>query len=62
MSSDNPGKKIDFLAHKVDTQFPDQFEPWKVLGSTLTSRFNATLFRFPLRTPEQVIKNENHLL
>jgi sacsin len=44
---------VDFVTYNVEKQFPDQFQPWKSFGVTLTKKYDSTLFRFPLRTPEQ---------
>ena len=45
-----PGLKIDVASNRLLSAFPDQFRPYLFFGCTLESRFNGTLFRFPLRT------------
>lgn len=39
------------------SQKSDQFAPFRAFGCTLDREFNGTLFRFPLRTPEQATKS-----
>jgi len=45
-----PGIKIKFTGTDLISQFPDQFSPYLFFGCNLRQRFDATLFRFPLRT------------
>lgn len=49
----NPGKKINFVEHDVNSSLADQVAPYKLFGCTASSYFAGTLFRFPLRTQEQ---------
>ena len=50
----NPGKMVDFRKNSaLVTKFSDQFEPLMAFGCDFKREFNGTLFRFPLRTPEQ---------
>ena len=53
ISAANPGKRIDFVATNAKAEFPDQFAPYCAFGCDAASYFPGTLFRFPLRTPEQ---------
>ena len=53
-SASNPGKRIDYVKHDVRAQYPDQFKPLCAFGCDVKSQFNGTLFRFALRTKEQV--------
>jgi sacsin len=60
------GKMVDFVSNAALVQkFPDQFSPLRCFGCDLSSEFNGTLFRFPLRTEEQAatsrISNRAHL-
>lgn len=51
MNPANPGKMVDFIsAPSVVEQFRDQFAPY---GIDWKKPFNGTLFRLPLRTPNQ---------
>jgi hypothetical protein len=52
VSATNPGKRIDFVAHRVARQHPDQFAPYMLFGCDMEAVFDATLFRFPLRTED----------
>lgn len=45
-----PGLKINFTGSRLLDQFPDQFSPYLKFGCDMRSRFQGTLFRFPLRT------------
>ncbi|CAM9194960.1 unnamed protein product, partial [Sphacelaria rigidula] len=50
----NPGKMVDFLKHRETVgRYPDQFSPLRAFGFDFSSHFPGTLFRFPLRTPQQ---------
>lgn len=50
----NPGKMVDFMTNPaIVSQFPDQFKPYEIDGLKWNKSFNGTLFRLPLRTPEQ---------
>jgi hypothetical protein len=50
----NPGKMVDFISNPaIVSQFPDQFTPYEIDGLKWNKTFNGTLFRLPLRTPEQ---------
>ena len=40
------------------SQFPDQFEPFLLFGCDLRSKFDGTLFRFPLRTADGAKNSE----
>ena len=53
VSATNPGKRIDFVAHDILSQHPDQFLPFVCLGCDMRSHFEGTMFRFPLRTAAQ---------
>ncbi|KAH3758138.1 E3 ubiquitin-protein ligase MUL1 [Pelomyxa schiedti] len=52
-----PGIRFDFIKEACATAHPDQFSPYDIFGcaEAIKSRvpFNGTLFRLPLRTPEQ---------
>jgi hypothetical protein len=50
----NPGKTLRFRDN-ADTiaRYADQFGPLRAFGCDLAAPFRGTLFRFPLRTPEQ---------
>jgi hypothetical protein len=54
VSSTDPGKRIDFTEASVAEQYPDQFQPYCVWGNDMRRRFDGTVFRFPLRTAQQV--------
>jgi sacsin len=58
ISSQQPGLKIAFLQQDVCAQFPDQFEPYKFYGCDLKSRYEGTLFRFPLRSTATAKRSE----
>ena len=46
-----PGLKIQFAKGDLLAQFPDQFAPYAdVFGCDLKTKYDATMFRFPLRT------------
>jgi hypothetical protein len=49
----NPGKKIDFVAHPVNSKLSDQVAPFHLFGCNTRQHFQGTLFRFPLRTEQQ---------
>lgn len=50
----NPGKMVDFLASpEVVVRFSDQFKPFEAYGVSWKKSYAGTLFRLPLRTPEQ---------
>jgi sacsin len=53
----NPGKRIDFVAHAVAAAHADQFAPYACFGCDMAALFEGTLFRFPLRTPEQAARS-----
>ncbi|CAN8264910.1 unnamed protein product [Cochlearia groenlandica] len=53
ISSANPGKRIDFVGSSALSQYEDQFVPYCVFGCDMKTPFRGTLFRFPLRNPEQ---------
>ena len=54
VSSTNPGKKINFVAHpEVAASAPDTFLPYQVLGCDVATPYPGTFFRFPLRSAEQ---------
>ena len=54
-----PGLKIAFGASPLLSQFPDQFGGYlDTFGCDLTSSYNATMFRFPLRTEEAARASE----
>ncbi|CAM9839484.1 unnamed protein product, partial [Choristocarpus tenellus] len=50
-TSSQPGIKVRFADTDLLAQFPDQFSPYVFFGCDLKSRFEGTLFRFPLRSP-----------
>lgn len=56
-----PGKRIRFT-HKAARQLlrehPASFAPYDLFGCAIPRRFDGTLFRFPLRTPEQAEHSE----
>ena len=52
-SSVNPGKRIDFVTTGALSAAPDQFSPFIAFGCNMSDEYRGTLFRFPLRTPEQ---------
>lgn len=56
--SSRPGIKMRFSNTKLDVQFPDQFAPFKKFGCNMKTRFEGTLFRFPLRTAALAAKSE----
>lgn len=47
-----PGFKIRFPSSPLVDHFPDSFQPYKVFGCDMHSTYDATLFRFPLRSAE----------
>ncbi|KAG5176706.1 hypothetical protein JKP88DRAFT_265343 [Tribonema minus] len=50
----NPGKTLRFRQHAATiAEYADQFAPLRVFDNNFNSRFEGTLFRFPLRTAEQ---------
>jgi len=53
-----PGKRINFVGKSllVD-KYKDQFAPLCLFGNDMNSAFEGTLFRFPLRTPEQASRS-----
>lgn len=53
ISAANPGKRIDFVGSSALSQYEDQFVPYCAFGCDMKTPFNGTLFRFPLRNPEQ---------
>ena len=54
-----PGLKIAFGASPLLSQFPDQFGGYlDTFGCDLTSSYDATMFRFPLRTEEAARASE----
>lgn len=53
ISAANPGKRIDYVGSSALSQYKDQFLPYCAFGCDMKSPFNGTLFRFPLRNPEQ---------
>lgn len=53
ISAANPGKKINFLAHPVNSKLADQVAPFHIFGCNTRQAFSGTLFRFPLRTQQQ---------
>jgi len=54
-----PGVMLDFIENKSEIdKYPDQFLPFRVFDNDFSKPYNATFFRFPLRTPEQVIKSK----
>jgi sacsin len=57
ISAANPGKRIDFEANPVAVAHADQFAPYACFGCTMAAPFEGTLFRFPLRTPEQAARS-----
>ena len=48
-TSTSRGIKIKYSDTALIEQFPDQFDPYCKFGCDMKSRFNGTLFRFPLR-------------
>ncbi|KAJ1416347.1 hypothetical protein B484DRAFT_434549, partial [Ochromonadaceae sp. CCMP2298] len=53
VNPNNPGKMVDWLGSPVVSQFPDQFKPYEIAEVNWSKPFKGTLFRLPLRTPEQ---------
>lgn len=53
VSAANPGKRIDFVGSSALSHYEDQFLPYCVFGCDMKRSFSGTLFRFPLRSPEQ---------
>lgn len=53
VSASNPGKRIDFVTTSAISAYRDQFSPYCAFGCDMTSSFDGTLFRFPLRNSEQ---------
>eukprot|EP01083_Nonionella_stella_P165464 550499_1 len=49
----NPGKKLDFVKHKLMQKCPNQFGVYQVFDNDMMSPFHGTLFRLPLRTEIQ---------
>jgi len=54
VTSADPGKRVDFTQAALVEQYPDQFLPYCVWGNDMRRRFHGTVFRFPLRTAQQV--------
>jgi sacsin len=45
------GKRFNFVQRRILDQFPDQFSPYcGIFGCDMKTKFEGTLFRFPLRT------------
>ena len=57
-TSTSRGLKIKFKDSDLLSQFPDQFSPYCKFGCDMKSRFNGTLFRFPLRDQEAANDSE----
>lgn len=57
ISAANPGKKINFVTHDLNSTLTDQAAPYHLFGCNLQQHFAGTLFRFPLRTQEQANKS-----
>ncbi|CAM9585905.1 unnamed protein product, partial [Chrysoparadoxa australica] len=57
-TSQQPGIKVKFASSQLLEQFPDQFEPFLLCGCDLKTRFEGTLFRFPLRSPALARESE----
>ena len=53
VSSNEPGKMIDFVASPVLESYADQFQPCVAFGSDMRRPLNGTLFRLGLRTATQ---------
>ena len=53
ISAANPGKRIDFVGSSALSHYEDQFLPYCAFGCDMKTPFQGTLFRFPLRSPEQ---------
>jgi sacsin len=53
----NPGKTINFLTSPALKKYPDFFAPFRAFGFDLSSEFNGTLFRLPLRSVEQAARS-----
>jgi len=51
-TAQNPGLKIKFAHEGFLQQFPNQFDPFVLFGNDMVHPYEATLFRFPLRTEE----------
>ncbi|CAG8501074.1 10025_t:CDS:10 [Diversispora eburnea] len=53
------GIKYDFVKDKLAESYPDQFAPFQISGSKeLNKEFEGSLFRYPLRTANDVIVSE----
>lgn len=52
-NASNPGKRIDFVASRALETSKDQFTPYRAFGCDMERPFEGTLFRLPLRTPQQ---------
>ncbi|KAL6651611.1 hypothetical protein ACP70R_010536 [Stipagrostis hirtigluma subsp. patula] len=53
VSSSNPGKRIDYVSSAAVTMYSDQLSPYCAFGCDMKASFQGTLFRFPLRSPQQ---------
>jgi sacsin len=51
-----PGLRMKFHGSSLRKTFPDQFIPFEFFGCDMSSAYNGTLFRFPLRTGSQARK------
>ena len=45
-----PGLRMKFHGGSLKQTFPDQFAPFAYFGCDMSTPFDGTLFRFPLRT------------
>ncbi len=50
ISSSNPGKKINFVENPIPAEYDDQVIPFRTFGCDMRKRYDATIFRFPLRS------------
>ncbi|GMH69495.1 hypothetical protein TrRE_jg392, partial [Triparma retinervis] len=57
-TSTSRGLKIKFSSSDLLDQFPDQFLPYCKFGCDMKSRFQGTLFRFPLRDHVTAVESE----
>eukprot|EP00736_Rhodelphis_marinus_P000378 Rmarinus@m.27629 len=52
-----PGTILDFVRQKLFQRFKDQAVPYIAFGCNMVDPFNGTLFRLPLREPEQASRS-----
>ncbi len=57
ISSTNPGKKINYVENPIPAEYDDQIMPFRAFGCDMRKRYDATLFRFPLRSQQQAAQS-----